>query len=76
MEQEDSNPAVRTKAVLALHKLAHHGHVGAIKILHTVYANPSDNYQVNITAADLIGRAADSILRHRLIGVVCCRRVC
>lgn len=46
MLQDDSNPAVRTKAVLALHKLAHHGDPSAIKILHMVYANPSDNYQV------------------------------
>lgn len=37
---------MRTKAVLALHKLAHHGDPSAIRILHTVYANPSDNYQV------------------------------
>ena len=44
----DSNPAVRTKAILTLHKLAHGGNDLAVKILHTVYANPSENYQVKL----------------------------
>ncbi|XP_045027440.1 uncharacterized protein LOC116919379 [Daphnia magna] len=50
----DANPAIRTKAVLALHKLAHHGDATAIKILHTVYANPSENYQVRLAAFTLL----------------------
>ncbi len=41
-----TNPALRSKAVLTLHKLAHAGHPRAVHILHLVYANPSDNYQV------------------------------
>lgn len=42
----DVNPSVRTKAVLSLHKLAHHGNAQAIRILHTVFSNPNDDYQV------------------------------
>jgi len=30
-----------------LHKLAHGGNYLAVRILHTVYANPSENYQVS-----------------------------
>ena len=41
------NPSLRSKAVLTLHKLAHSGDQQAVRILHTVYANPSENYQVS-----------------------------
>ena len=49
-----TNPSVRTKAVLTLHKLAHHGDAEAIRILHKVYANPSENYQVRLGAFTLL----------------------
>ena len=72
IDKIDSNPTVRAKAILTLHKLAHGGNSQAVRILHTVYSNPSENYQVSYALGSLIGNLVNAtVTRSGRLLVLC-----